>query len=493
MSPINVTLTQDETEALVCLRELIALVRAGAPTWPGWDPGLVPFLLYKPSGNAFLINHPFPPAELYLINVGESLGKVYYYHGELRKLRRAGSGEINGFETAVVPISFPPGLERSEAFLARLAGEAFHIHQRGMGLLPPPADIADGYPDLSPENNALGNLEGQVLHEALTRAANAGAAVAGAANAGAAGEGLAQLAREFLAVREARQKGLSREMVLYEQGVELYDGLAAYVEDQVLAFGARPSYEATREWRELFGRERLDYGRQELDRRRERLKTINLHGEGAAKDRFVVTGAAIAHLLDALNPRWRAALGQTGVPLTQILAKATGYKPSDASEGLAAAKARHGYEARYEDERAFAAAESGKRESLLASVLAQPGRRFVFDLSAVRPTGSDVDPAGIRRIDEARRIHTKRCTFFYRETMLDFRGLPVIEDRAKRTFLVIVPPRDLDFKLDHASYSPSDDGRFHQRLELTGPGIKVLAASGVVEYDQGTVYVRIER
>lgn len=483
MSPSDFGLTQDETEALVCLRELTALARAGAPVWPGWDPGLVPFLLYKPSGNAFLVNHPFPPAEFYEVNAGGSLGRIFYYHGELRKLRRAGSGEINGFETAVVPIAFGTGLERSEVFLARLAGEAFHIHQRSLGLFPPLAGIADAYPDLSPENNALGNLEGRVLYEALALAAQPGVAR----------EDVAPLARGVLAVRQARQKGLSWEMVQYEQTAELFDGLTAYAEDRVLTFGAQPSHKATPEWRDFFGRERLEYGQQEVARRRERLNTINRHGQGAAVEHFVLTGAAIAHLLDTLHPKWPARLDQTGTSLTDLLAEAAAFQPAAAPELLAAAQARHAYEAQYQDEREFAAAEAGQRESLLASVLAQPGRRFVFDLSAVRLTGSDFDPASAERIDETRRVHRKRCTFFYRETMLDFRGVPVVEDRAKRSLLVIVPPRDLEFKVDHAPYSPSDGGRFHQRLELTGPGVKVIASSGAVEYDEGTVYIRIER
>ncbi|MHB8757885.1 MAG: hypothetical protein ACYC6V_07750 [Bacillota bacterium] len=483
MSPSDFALTQDETEAMVCLRELIALARAGAPVWPGWDPGLAPFLLYKPSGNAFLVNHPFPPAEFYLVNLGGALGKIYYYHGELRKLRRAGSGEINGFETAVVPIALGTGLSRSEVFLARLAGEAFHIHQRSLGIFPPLAGVSEAYPELSPENNALGNLEGRVLYEALALAAHAGVAR----------EDVAPLAREFLAVRQARDKVLSWEMVQYEQTAEAYDGLAAYAEERLLAFGAGPTYTATRDWRDFFGRERLEQGGEEVARRRERLKVINQHGEGAVAERFYLTGAAIAHLLDTLQPRWPAALGQTGTALTDILAEAAAYVPAAMPELLAVAQGRHGYEAQYQDERGFSAAEAAKREELLDSVLSQPGRRFFFDLSGVRLTGSDIEPAGVERIDETRRVHKRRCTFFYRETMLDFRGLAVVEDRVKRSLLVIVPPRDLDFRVDHAPYSPSEDGRFHQRLELTGPGIKVIASSGAVEYDEGAVYVRIER
>ncbi|HEY3315107.1 MAG TPA: hypothetical protein VGL40_07520 [Bacillota bacterium] len=483
MTPTDLALTQDETEALVCLRELLALARAAAPVWPGWDPSTIPFLLYKPSGSAFLVNHPFPPAEFYVINAGDSLGRVYGYHGELRKLRRTGSSEINGFETVVVPIAFGSGLDRSEAFLAELAGEAFHRHQEGLGIVPPLTAMADAYPDLSAENNALGNLEGRVLFEAM----------ASARQPEVVREALAPVAREFLAVRQARRAGLPWEMAQYEETVELCAGPATYVEDRLLDFGSQAPYRSSREWRELLGRERLDYGGALLEKRLERLKSINARGEGATYDRFVLTGSAIAHLLDVLEPRWPARVLGAGASLTATLAEVAAFQPAAGPGLLAKAQENHAYAAQYDDERAFADEEEARRQSLLDSVLGQRGRRFVFDLSRVRMTGSDVDAAGVERIDQTRRLHRRRGTFFYRETMLDFAGLPVVEDRGGGTFTVVVPPRDLAFTVDHEPFSASEHGRFHQRLELTGPGVKVVASAGTIEYDDGIVYVHIER
>jgi hypothetical protein len=203
-------------------------------------------------------------------------------------------------------------IDSSETYIGAIAHEAFHAYQ---GITAPErltaservAPLEDAYPwDNEILEHAWGE-ESDLLYQAVTASSDADAA---------------ELARQFLAQREARraETGMTSQLVEYERQREWLEGLAKYAELSIgLAAGRAADYQpipaiqddpafkhyATRErfWSAQLGEIR-------------RLK--NRSGE----TRFYYVGMAQAILLDRLMPDWKSRVWDDAVWLDALLAEA---------------------------------------------------------------------------------------------------------------------------------------------------------------------------
>jgi hypothetical protein len=197
----------------------------------------------------------------------------------------------------------------SESYIAFLSHEAFHAYQGSLN------------PDLFAQAEEVMRLENQYPWEDpaqldawhkeldfLVEAANATS-----------DEETAELARQFLAQRDARrtQLGLSSELVDFERQREWLEGLAKYTELAIGRIAATtsgyeplPDMQSDPEFNDYRTRDR--FWSLQLNQVRQVLKN-----EGEV--RFYYSGFAQAVLLDRLLPGWKTRGISEGLPLEELL------------------------------------------------------------------------------------------------------------------------------------------------------------------------------
>jgi len=492
-----VAITDRERHALICLAELHHLVNVAGPLWPGWEIRSTPLAVYTPGGNAFLLHHPRPVAPFQAVDASElgltsatteRIGPLYHSAVDLPFLRAATAQPLNGALTGLVPVWLDDdGPARFEAFIALLAREAFQVYGRRWSGGRPSPFPADRYPDLSPVNNALGNVEGRLLQAAWGETDP---------------DVLRTLVRRFCLVRRERRGPLDEALIEYEQHHELHDGLPGYVELLALERGSSPDYRASAEYRRLTGNERYVHGPLLVEQTRAELGRVNLRGQGANRVRFSYTGAAIARFLDRIRPGWQAHLESARANLDRLLEEGVLYDGGDGDEReIVAVLREYGYDDLLEAERLYARQEEARKRELLDSVLRGSGIRISIDVSHLvgtedwwdRRRGTSLwwDPAHVEKITEHIRVHTRMLTFKSRGTILSFEGLPVVEDRRNKIFHSCLPDGRLNFVGDSQPFSIDRPAEFSEGLEIRCPGLEIQAEAGYLQNADGVLYIKI--
>lgn len=473
----------DETEqrALTCLAELWHLHdQAGDDVWPGWQPRGQALALYRADGSYFLAGHPVRPhgAEEVFLPAGVEGPPVY----RLRELPEAVTGGplvtgLVGVPTAFLPLEeVGEGDEAAVGYLARLAQASFHVFQHRWLRLAPPSPLLV-YPDDHPVNNALGNIEGHLLLEAQRAPA----------------EDVPQVALAFALIRRERRAQLEEEHVAYEQYHEAHGGLAMYAAVCLLRRAAAEDYEPSPGFRRLVGERLPALATAAVERRLEVLRSINRRGLGANRRRFFFSGLGLALLLDRVRPDWKDALQTPGVTLDTLLDGSVRFDGGAGDDDLIArVEYRYDYVGKLREEREHARAVRRRKEELITRVLSGPGRVFIFDVSELHLTDADLDHERVEAIGERLRIHTGRARFRYGATVLEFDGLPVVEDHHNGLFEVRLPAR-LAIEGDGTNLKVLRPTEFTEGLELRVDGVRVQARQGIIHPVGDAVYVKIMR
>jgi len=198
----------------------------GDRLWPGYKLKEIPIAIYSPGGEAFLINHPSPPSGFEEVETSYSDEYKIYYTEKTNMFDAATATMVNGVLTAVIPCQkhfekLSGKIKPTEEQIGTIFHEAFHVFQDNWKFPPINYIMFNKYPVFSAINNTLGNLEGKILAKALLESDISV---------------VKSLARKFLAVRNERQSKFDRDMINYENGIELLEGLAFYIHKMLNKF-----------------------------------------------------------------------------------------------------------------------------------------------------------------------------------------------------------------------------------------------------------------
>jgi hypothetical protein len=331
------------------------------------------------------------------------------------------------------------------------------------------------YAALPARNNALFAIEGQLLHAAL----EAGTA-----------EDARQKVRSFLAIRGLRQADLDEALIAFEKGAESNEGLAEYAGAKAVVAGM----EAVKAKRVAAAFSFTD-GPRYLREKYQKLTSLTRIGNND-RLKFYYTGSAQGLLLDRLSPGWKERLQQKAAAVQDLLAEAVGGVPG--RKEAEAALRTYGYEKVLEQEQEQARRRLAAGEALLASALAQKGRRITIDLSALGRMGdyAGFDPMNVTVLDAERRLHTRMVNFAQKDLYRAEFTQPALEDRGKKQYVAVVKDEGrqtatLDgapLPLDRPARKPIE-----KKLVITAPGFRLEAEAGEVEVTKDGVVVRFQK
>lgn len=226
-----------ETAVLKACEGLIHLFRRNPDSiWPGYNLADRPFLVYVPEKWALLFNFPdrADGFEAYPSDWPDLGVRVLYHPGRYRDLAGQLQFDFPLGEKKVVAVGFPESLwenrDRPDAdVFAFIVHEAFHQFQNEtFGEIP--WEREERYPILDAGNTALAVLEMRILEAGLEALA--------AGRREAVEEGV----RKFAAVRQARWAQAGTFVSRYEQGQEIREGTASYVEKKASELGSALDY-----------------------------------------------------------------------------------------------------------------------------------------------------------------------------------------------------------------------------------------------------------
>ena len=348
----------------------------GPLIWPGFRPDTIPTLYVIAHRSKVLVQwrHAWPAG----FTVTPARSDMGTAGSEMVSLP---SGRFISFMS--VDSSMSPGL-----VLGTSIHEAFHSFERSVMKEGQAfgswenAMLVGTYPVFDVENEAAFALEGKRLREALEVPSV---------------ERARRAAREFLALREARQRVLDSEFTEFEKRAEMNEGLAQYALLRGLAEVAR-----------LEGGPWTVAARREAAIEAALLDSLLGLSQRSVRRRFYATGSAIALVLDRLaGQTWKDRVLRQNLNLQEVLALVSGYDslPESAAEadirGMAAIKPQ----ARQSVDRLRAS-----RVRLADSILTGPGTRVTLDPSGL---GAGVlqwcgfDPQNTLQTGDGRTLHMR--------------------------------------------------------------------------------------
>ena len=247
---------------------------AGLPLWPGFDPSKHPVAIYD-GERTVLLRHPDPPEEFTPL---EGHTGMWVYAGRHAAMRWNSNVDLNGVRTATLVLTIQPGraVDLEASFLLH---EVFHVFSKPRHPTWTPNEMHRySYPMDDVENYSLLLME----EEALARALEAEEDTVASGWAAAA-----------LRWRRQRSNGMAEEHRKFEMALEMQEGTAVYVAR--LALGMPRD---TTRLRETLSPEEIRW-------------------------RFYDTGAALAAMLDLLDPSWKDRLeAEPELAMDALLAEA---------------------------------------------------------------------------------------------------------------------------------------------------------------------------
>jgi hypothetical protein len=322
--------------------------------------------------------------------------------------------ELAGRPTAQVVVSDSLGVA---ALVGLTTHEAFHVFEaaskqegrrfgRGENSF-----LVTSYPVFDPQNEAGMALEGRILaaaEQAETRARKRA------------------LARQFLAVRESRQRALGADLADFEQLAELNEGLAEYTLVRVVALAGRQ-----RDFPDRAGAARLQSSK--LTGLHKLTEDVTL----SIRLRYYATGPALGLLLDALEgPAWKARLMNQNLTVQEALAEATGYRDQElglrrqAESTFVIATLRHAADSGVAGLRTY-------RRAQVDSVLAAPGVQLVVTVEGRYLGLCGIDPQNLLQVEPGVLLHTRwlqACAGDFQATF----NTPVVQDRNAQSLRAVV-------------------------------------------------------
>jgi len=240
---------------------LAAATEAGrADLWPGFDPNATPLAIYDGT-RTWLFRHPQPPAGFAEVSPG-----VWALTGRHLAVNANSSARIGGVMTATLM----PGPGDALARAGTAIHETFHAFENSRHPLWMANEVSlFEYPFTDAPLLAMRRLESAALARALAATTPAESRCWSVA---------------ALDARASRFKAMPGDAGLYESSVELYEGLAEYVENRAIGTPDAKVFEAT--------------------------PASDGFAPAQMRQRGYASGAAMGRLLDRIAPDWRATLEQ---------------------------------------------------------------------------------------------------------------------------------------------------------------------------------------
>jgi hypothetical protein len=434
--------------------------------WPGFEPGGIPVIYVLPDDGTLLLGWDDEPPDGFTAvdDVPGACWRPEAQRGAAStgvNLGGRGAAQVVVNELAVAPLV---GITVHEAFHVFVAGCRAEGRRFGQG---ENSFLVTRYPIFSVENEAAFALEGRVLAAAL-RADTEADTRAGA--------------REFIAVREGRQRKLDADLVDFEVLTELNEGLAQYagVRGLLLLAGERDQPLAA-EFQDEARRMQGD------------LDHLIESGDRSFRLRFYHTGPAMGRLLDRLDGGdWKTRLVEDNSTLQDALAESSGYRDRE-------------LELREKAQREFdtgtltaTVVESidALRQSLLARVqseLARPGVQIVILADGVGRIGlCGIDPQNLLQVDEGVLFHTRWLRPCAGAALEGEFTTPVVHDRNTGTMRAVIGPWN-DVKLTVGGMAVTQRSRNMpgaEHVELESPGLTLRCSRADVEIEGDVLRIR---
>ncbi len=379
----------------------------GDSIWPGYRPDTIP-VLYLLRGHGTL-----------LLGWGGALPPGFTPDSAVAG---ATAAELLGRGAAQVVVD-----TQSIASLVGLtAHEAFHVFERasrtegrrfGRG---ENSFLVTSYPVFDPQNEAGMALEGRILASAERASTKTEKQM---------------LAREFLAVRESRQRALGAELAEFEQLAELNEGLAEYALVRAVQLAARlPDFP------DRAGAEHLQ------SRKRVGLRQLTADVTLSIRLRYYATGPALGALLDALEgPAWKSRLVDQNLTVQDALAGAS----QDALAGASGYRAtelalRRQAETRFVMASLRRGADSGVaglralRRKQVDSILAAPGVLLIVAIEGRSLGLCGIDPQNLLQVEPGVLLHTRWVVACVGDAFQATFNTPVVQDRNAETLRAVV-------------------------------------------------------
>jgi hypothetical protein len=494
-------LSQLETAALKSCEGIVRLFEGSADrVWPGYDLSRRPFLIYVPAKWALLVNPPEGAREFGPLPAGwpPLPFKAGFFAGQYRDLvgQLAFDFDIDGTKVVAIGLiegQFPGPDSGLPSLFGFIVHEAFHQYQ-SEAFDEIPWEREERYPVLDSENSALAALEMRILSDAVQ------ASLAGRRPEA---EGLI---REYVAVRTQRWEHAPAFVARYEQGQEVREGTAAYVEKKSLALA-----------RELEFKSALDGLVGSLHRALEPLTLAELFRqdfegrttEGAVspqdmiRNRIYPVGSALGFLADLWGSDWKEELAGHTETFTfhGWLGDKQGLKAEDLPVLLRKAEADYDYPAILQSASRLIAGYRSGFETDLAAFEAQPGTRVEVGFryrSISRSRSSQgrswvVDDGGRTLMTRARVYSLKMGGF-----VLQVKESPVLEGNdwdAKDKRVAVFTPEPPVVGLDGTRWpiGPGPDSLPFSRIELTASNLELKAElPGILRVENGRLSIEFE-
>ena len=286
--------------------------------WPGYDLSKEPFIVYLPDKWALYLNttDSVEGFEIYPPDWPDLGTPALIHIGTYRDL--VGQFEFN-FQIDSVT-TFAMGLPGNLVFsfdnpsymlFSTTIHEGFHQYQnKYFGEIPWARE--ENYPILDKENTALASLEMQILKDALVEiyAENKNE--------------LVELIKQFVAVRVYRWEHTDNFVRKYEQGMEIKEGTARYIEMKAVECFLNLNCKQTGNLlladlaKDMAG---ISMPELLIDDMEARLTGISVSPEDMPRNRIYPVGATLGYIMDELNINWKEKFQKAGydVSFVQVL------------------------------------------------------------------------------------------------------------------------------------------------------------------------------
>jgi hypothetical protein len=439
----------------------------GESIWPGYRPDTIPVAYVLPDRGTVLIHWQGALPIGYETVPG--IPSAAWINA--RNLGAASTGtSIENRAVAQVVVSSLT----TEAVLPLAFHEAFHVFERGAQRVGRRFGHGENsfyvasYPVFDVGNESLWSLEGALLSDALQQKSV---------------PRKLELAREFVAVRRARQWLLDPSYAEFERASEMNEGLAEYALVRALQLLAGDSAvpAATRAGARNILADRL------LD-----LSRITSNVTQSFRLRFYKTGPAEALLLDAIAPGWKTSFMEQNQTLQDALAAATGLDDPQRRAFRNAVGRIDTAQGRRETAQRIASLVA-LRKHQVDSVLAAPG--VLLEISASELPGKDFDVCGFDPQNHLQISPTVQLQGRWWKPCAgssiagEFNVPSVHDDNAGTVRAVIGPVQQVRLTVDGVQITLTQGLRIDKasKVRLDAPRANAQAARGTITFDGRTL------
>jgi hypothetical protein len=466
--------------------------------WPGYSLATSPFIVYIPGNWALLLNGKEGVDEFTTLPPEwPDLGTNALFHeGHYRDFvgQLVFDVRVGDISTLAIglPDAFPVSIEHPEAeVFAYIAHEAFHQYQReAFGEIP--WEREEKYPTEDVDNSALAYLEMLLLENAIEAMAVDDL------------ERCRKLSEQFVAVRYRRWKEGDPFVAKYEQGKELLEGTAKYVEFKCLGLAADLEYLSALDG---LTRPLIDYffgmpaAERILDELENRMGDGFIPIEDLSRNRIYPVGCAQGFLLDYFNIDWKASAQRAGPGFSFARCFKDGLDMDEKKFSGLMKEAKDSFDFKS----IFASSQKAIEEyrkgygDQLKIFEDQPGVRFELEASSNNVIRSRVSRAKkwiVEKGSRCLRSHYEVYTLRGDDWSLDLHDAALLELEewdAKRRKVVFYVPEVTSILIDGRPVTfHSDESRHFQIIEMNGENFQFNSSqAGVLMYSGNTLKVTL--